>query len=109
MAALLFYGDTMTSAALRHELPIAIGDPFLLADDGTRTWIMCSQPERERVAACRPDAELLDIDGLGFHELLESGMTRSELWLELTARAAARTGIKAATVEFQFPLGLAER
>jgi Xaa-Pro aminopeptidase len=109
MAALLLYGDTETNAALRHELPMAIGDPFLLAVDGAGTWIMCSQIERARVAACRPDAELLDIDGLGFHELLESGMTRSELWLELTARAAARTGIRAAIVEFQFPLGLAER
>ena len=27
--ALLIYGDTERNAALRHELPIAIGDPFL--------------------------------------------------------------------------------
>jgi hypothetical protein len=26
----LFYGDTARSAAMRHELRVAIGDPFLL-------------------------------------------------------------------------------
>ncbi len=29
MPDLLLYGDTERSAALRHEIPIAIGDPFL--------------------------------------------------------------------------------
>ncbi len=109
MGALLMYGDTERSPSMRHELPVAIGDPFVLAIDDERTWIMCSMLERERIAACRPDAELLDIDDLGFYELLDSGISRDELWLELTTRAVARTGIRAATVEFEFPLGLAER
>lgn len=109
MGALILYGDTERNPSMRHELPVAIGDAFVLAMDDGRTWIMCSSLERERVAACRPDAELLDIDELGFYELLESGISRDEVWLELTARAVARTGIRAATVEFEFPLGLAER
>jgi Xaa-Pro aminopeptidase len=109
MCALLLYGDTERTASMRHELPVAIGDPLLLAQNGERTWIMCSSLERHRVSASRPDAELLDIDDLGFYELLESGMSREELWLELTSRAVRRTGIRAATVEFEFPLGLAER
>ena len=109
MSALILYGDTERNPSMRHELPVAIGDPFVLAVDGERTWIMCSMLERDRVAACRPDAELLDIGELGFYELLESGISRDELWLELTSRAVARTGIRAAIVEFEFPLGLAER
>ncbi|HEY3728760.1 MAG TPA: M24 family metallopeptidase [Solirubrobacteraceae bacterium] len=109
MSALLLYGDTETSASMRHEVPIAVGDPFLLAQDGQRTWIMCSGLERDRMARLRPDAELLATDDLGFHELLESGLSRDQLMLELASRAAARTQISEAIVEFEFPLGLAER
>jgi Xaa-Pro aminopeptidase len=109
MSALLLYGDTETSASMRHEVPIAVGDPFLLADDGEHTWIMCSGLERERLAAARPDAQLLDISDLGFYELLESGLSRDELMLEVVSRAAAATGLREAAVEFAFPVGVAER
>jgi Xaa-Pro aminopeptidase len=109
MTALMLYGDTETSASMRHEVPIAIGDPFLLAVDGERTWIMCSGLERERLTAVRPDATLLDFEDLGFYELLESGLDRSELMLELISRAAAQTGVGEALVEFEFSLGVAER
>ena len=70
---------------------------------------MSSSLERERMAAARPDAELLEITDLGFHELLQSGMSRDEVFLELVARAAARMGVKEACVDFEFPLGVAER
>jgi Xaa-Pro aminopeptidase len=107
--ALILYGDTERSPTMRHEVPIAIGDPFLVAVSGERSWISCFSLERERVAACRPDAELLDLAELGFHELLESGLSRHELELELISRAVARTGLREATVEFELPVGLAER
>ena len=31
MIDFLFFGDTQRSAAMRHELPVSIGGPFLLA------------------------------------------------------------------------------
>jgi Xaa-Pro aminopeptidase len=109
VAALILYGDTANNASMRHEVPITVLDPFLFAQDGDRTWILCSGLERDRIAACRPDAELLDMDELGFEELRRSGARRDQIHLELTSRAVARTGIREATVEFEFPLGLAER
>jgi Xaa-Pro aminopeptidase len=109
MTDVLLYGDTQRSAALRHEIPITILDPFLYAEVGGRTYILSSSIENERFKAARPDAELLDYDELGFHELLRSGITRDEVALELAARAAARTGVKEALVDFDFPLGVAER
>jgi Xaa-Pro aminopeptidase len=109
MPALLLYGDTEHNAALRHEIPIIIGDAFLYAESDGKVWIMSSSLEGERLAACRPDAELIDIGDLGFLGLLESGMTREEIGLELTSRAAARTGIRSAVVDFDFPLAVAER
>jgi Xaa-Pro aminopeptidase len=107
--ALILYGDTERSPTMRHEVPIAIGDPFLVIIGGERTWISCSSLERERVAACRPDAELLDLHELGFHELLGSALSRLDLELELLSRAVARTGVEEASVEFELPVGLAER
>ncbi len=108
-ADLLLYGDTETSAALRHEIPLAVGDPFLYAEVGGRAFIQASSLEAARLGRARPDAELIDIAELGFAELRESGLEREQVVLELVARAAARTGVRRAVVDFAFPLGLAER
>lgn len=109
MAGLLLYGGTEPNAALRHEVPITIIDAFMLVQDAGRTWIMCSELEAARIAACRPDATLLGTNELGFGELLSARLGRDELDLELTSRAAARVGIKEAIVDFDFPLAVADR
>jgi Xaa-Pro aminopeptidase len=70
MTDFLFYADTERSAAARHELPLPIGDPFLLA-----------------------------IAGLGFYDLLDSGMSRHELELELASRTAAAIGVREAVAD----------
>jgi Xaa-Pro aminopeptidase len=106
---LLLYGDTERNAALRHEIPIAIGDPFLYVQMDGRTFIQASSLERDRLVAVRPDAELIDEAELGFHELLDSGISRDEVLLELVSRAVKQIGIKQAIVDFEFPLGMAER
>jgi Xaa-Pro aminopeptidase len=105
----LLYGDTQRSAAMRHEIPVAIIDPFLYAEVDGQTFIMASSLERHRLAAARPDAELLDIDELGFYELLQAGLTRDELLIELVSRVARTAGVREAIVDFDFALGVAER
>ena len=109
MPDVLLYGDTVRSPALRHEVPISIIDPFLYAEVDGRAVIMASPLEAERLAAARPDAALVDFEALGFHALLESGLPRHEVLLELVARMARQTGVRAATVDAEFPLGVAER
>lgn len=109
MTAFMLYGDTESSAALRHEVPIGIGDPFLLVSDGDHTWIETSSLEAARLAVCRPDADLIEVGTLGFRELMQSGIGREEVMLELASRVAAATGVREATVDFGFPLGLADR
>ncbi|HEY2604149.1 MAG TPA: M24 family metallopeptidase [Thermoleophilaceae bacterium] len=109
MPELLLYGDTERSAALRHEIPISVMDPFLYAEVGGRPFVTVSSIERDRVAAARPDAELVDNAELGFHELLKSDITRDEVDLELAARAVERLGLRDAIVDFDFPLGVADR
>src|ERR1700729_3260442 len=109
MPDLLLHGDTQRSPALRHGLPISIPDPFLYAEVGGQTYVMCTFLESAQIAVARPDATLLNVDELGFYELLGSGLTREQLWLELTSRVAAATGVREAIVDFEFPLGVAER
>jgi Xaa-Pro aminopeptidase len=109
MPDLLLFGDTQRSAALRHEIPASIPDAFLYAEVDGRAFIMSNNLESAKLEAVRPDATLLDIDKLGFYELLKTGITRDELWVELTSRAAAAAGVRDAVVDFDFPLGVAER
>jgi Xaa-Pro aminopeptidase len=109
MTDFLFYADTERSAAMRHELPLSIGDPFLLGIVGGRVHVMSSLLEGSRIAAAAPDAVLHDIAELGFYELLESGMSRHELELELASRAAAAMGIREAVADPELPVVVADR
>ena len=109
MADLLFYGDTERSPAMRHELPVPMVDPFLLAVVEGRMHVVVSGIERGRVAAAAPDAVLHDIADLGFHELLESGMSFREIDLELTSRAVAEIGIVEAVADPEMPVAVADR
>ena len=109
MTALLFYGDTERSPAMRHELPVTIGDPFLLGIVDGRLHVMASSLERARIETVAPDAFLHDYDELGVRELLETGLGRHELELELASRAAAAMGIREATVDPEMPVAVADR
>ena len=109
MTDLLFYGDTERSYAMRHELPLSIGDPFLLGIIGGRLHIMVSPLESSRIEEVAPDAVYHDLADLGFQELRESGLKMHQLDLELVSRAAAAMGVANPGVDpeegFQFSLG----
>jgi len=109
MRALLLYGDTERSAALRHEIPVPIGDPFLFAEADGRTYILTSRLETARLARALPDAQLLDYFELGYKELVESGLSRAEASREVEARAVRQIGIDNAIVPAEFPIALADR
>ncbi|HEY6762717.1 MAG TPA: M24 family metallopeptidase [Baekduia sp.] len=109
MPDVLLYSDTERSAALRHEIPISIGDPFGYAEVGGRAIVLTSTLEQDRIAAARPDAELIEWADVGFYELLESGLSREQLMLEMVARAINRMGLREALVDPDFPLAVADR
>ena len=69
----LLYGDTVRNPALRHEVPLAIVDPFLFVERDGRPLVLTSSLEASRIAAVLPGAEVLVFDQLGFFELLEEG------------------------------------
>ena len=109
MGALLIYGDTERSATLRHEVPVAIGDPFLLVQNDGAPLILTNSLERDRIARAVPDAELVLMNELGFFDLIRGGMARDEAELEVVSRAVARAGVRAASVPPELPVAVADR
>jgi Xaa-Pro aminopeptidase len=105
----LLFGDTERSAALRHEVPLTIIDPFLYLETGGRRIILTNALERARVAAAVPDAELLLPEDFGLYELIAEGRSREEALLEVVARAVAQVGLREASVPGALPLAVADR
>ncbi len=109
MTDLLLFDSTERSAALRHEVPLAVMDPFLYAEVGGRPAVLTSVLERDRIAEALPGAELLDLFELGLRELMEDGLGFDAAEREVAVRAVQRLGIREAVVPGDFPVGLADR
>src|SRR4051812_10752046 len=104
----LIYGDSVRTPALRHEVPVAIGDPFLyLESNGTRA-VTTSALERPRFEEAG-DFELIGLEELGWDELIVSGRPRWDIEIEVAARAVERLGLRDAVVPAEFPVELADR
>jgi Xaa-Pro aminopeptidase len=106
---LLIYGDTERSAALRHEVPIEIGDPFLYLESEDRRAVITNALEDARLARAAPSLERLLQETLGSDELVAQGLSRAEIDLELAVRATSALGIREAVVPSEFPVALADR
>src|SRR6201995_1335695 len=106
---ILIYGDTVTSPAMRHEVPISIGDPFLYLETNGRRTVLTNSLEDERIARDAPELERILEDHLGRDELIGSGLSRGEIEREVCARAVDHLGITQAVVPPDFPLALADR
>jgi Xaa-Pro aminopeptidase len=109
MRGLLLFGDTDRSAAMRHEVPVGIGDPFLFAEVDGRRIILTTGLEEDRIRRALPDVEILDYFDLGYREFVESGMTMAEAGREAELRAVKQLGLDEAIVPGDFPVALADR
>jgi len=109
MTAILLYGDTVRYPALRHEVPLAIIDPLLIAVEDGSTRVMTSSLETARIADAVPEAEQILLDELGFYDLLGEGVDRGEAELEVVLRAVRRWGIEKAIVPPDLPVAVADK
>ena len=106
---ILIHGDTHRSAAMRHELPLGLLDPFSYFEVGGRRIAVISSMEAGRVQAAAPGVEVIDPYELGMDELIAAGMGWHELESELCARAAARLGTRRLVVPGALPVAVADR
>jgi Xaa-Pro aminopeptidase len=105
----LIHGDTHRSAALRHELPLGIIDPFSYFELNGRRVAVISSMEAGRVEQAAPGVEVIDPYELGLDELIGRGMRWDELEAELCARAAARLEVRRLVVPGELPVAVADR
>ena len=102
----LLYGAPELSAGLFHAVPVGIIDPFLYVEDDGRRAATVSILDADKVRAL--GIEVLDPYALGRDELLESGISRHQVELELCRRACERLGVGSAVVPSEFPVGVAD-
>jgi Xaa-Pro aminopeptidase len=104
----LIFADSVRSAELRHELPVAVPDPFLyLERDGVRHVVVGSMeiPRLEGLGA-----ELHPTEEFGADELRASGtLTGDEIRDEVALRAVRALGIESPAVPASFPVLLADK
>jgi Xaa-Pro aminopeptidase len=105
----LIHGDTHRSAALRHELPLGILDPFSYFEIDGRRVVVISDLEAGRIAAAAPDVEVVDPYELGLDEMVAQGMRWHDIDVELCARAAARLGARRLVVPAALSVAVADR
>jgi Xaa-Pro aminopeptidase len=104
----LIYGDTMRSPELRHEVPVAIPDPFLYLERDGRRVVVVHSFEIPRVERVADGLEIVAPETLGFDELITSGLSNDDAWLRLVHRACEAFGVAGALVPATFPLELAD-
>jgi Xaa-Pro aminopeptidase len=105
----LIVADTVRSPELRHEVPLAVPDPFLYAETAGRRAVVVSSLEAGRIRDLGTDLEVLTLEDVGVDELLKRGLDQYEVDLELSLRACRELGLEAAVTPNGFPLGLADR
>jgi Xaa-Pro aminopeptidase len=105
----LIHGDTHSSAALRHELPLGIIDPFSYFEVSGRRVAVIASMEAGRVQEAAPDVEVIDPYALGLDELIDRGMRWHELDAELCLRAANELGTRRLVVPAALPVSVADR
>jgi Xaa-Pro aminopeptidase len=102
----LIYADSVRSPELRHEVPVAVSDPFLYVERGGRRVVVVSALEIERISAA--GLETIPLEHFGVDALLASGLPEYEAELEIHLRAVRELGLTSAVVPASFPLELAD-
>jgi Xaa-Pro aminopeptidase len=108
MPDVLIIGDSVRSPELRHEVPIAIGDPFLYAEVDGRRHVVVSALEISRVEELGGELEKHTLEEFGYDDLIAQGLGPNELWTALWVDTAKALGLRDAVVPTTFPFGHAD-
>ena len=109
MADVLIIGDTFRCPELRHEVPLAVPDPFVyLEHDGARHVYIASM-EVDRIRGLGLDLSVHPLEEIGIDELYARGLSPREMRLAWVTRACSHAGLTDASVPHTFPAGHLER
>jgi Xaa-Pro aminopeptidase len=102
----LIFGETVTSPAMRHEVPVSIGDDFLYVErNGTRV-VVVGALETPRLGGNGLDVRA--VEQFGYDDLIGTGIGRDEAFVEIVLRACRDLGVTQAKVPTNFPLEVAD-
>ena len=96
------------STARIYAIPAPIIDPFLYVESNGHRVAVLGALDHDRIRQADPGIELRDTQQYGRRELLESGMDWTAVQLEVSRRAVRELGVTSATVNWDFPAGLAD-
>lgn len=102
------YADTIRSPELRHEVPVAVGDPFLYVERDGERHIVVSTAEIPIISAAG-DYTFHPPEEFGIDELRRTAGSYAEMADEITVRAVKALGVQRATVPASFPLLTADK
>jgi Xaa-Pro aminopeptidase len=103
----LIFADTERSPELRHELPVAIGDPFLYAETNGKRQVLTNILEREKLEELG-GLELHLPTEYGLDDLIKQGGKPEDIMNEVILRACRDFGVEDAAVPVWFPVDLAD-
>ena len=107
MPDVLVFADTIRSPELRHEVPVAVPDPFLYVERNGSRYAFVGSLEIPRMQDL-DGLQAVPLDDLGMDELIGRGATADELERELVLRACQRVGVESARTPRWFPLHVAD-
>ncbi len=104
MPNVLLIGDSGRSTELRHQVGVAIMDPFRYVElDGRRVAVVWSV-EGDRIAAFDPSIEIVPVETFPADDLIREGVDLYEIEPIQTVRIASSLGLRDAVVPESFPL-----
>jgi Xaa-Pro aminopeptidase len=107
VADVLIYGDTIRSPELRHEVPVAVPDPFLYVERNGSRYAFVGSLEIPRMQEL-DELQPVPLDELGMDELIADGLSAEQLERALVLRACQRVGVEDAVAPRTFPLDVAD-
>ena len=108
MPDVLIIADTIRSPELRHEVPLAVPDPFLYVEVGSKRTVVVSSLEAGRIRELGTDLEVLTLEEVGLDELLKRGLDQYALQHAVSLGACRQLGLERAVTPATFPLGDAD-
>jgi Xaa-Pro aminopeptidase len=107
LADVLIYADTVRSPEMRHEVPVAVPDPFIYAEREGARYAFAGSMEVPRLQEL-DGLQAVPLEELNFDELIQQGMSFYEVERELVLRACRNLGVAEAVAPRTFPLEIAD-